>query len=57
MDIHENSWISMTSFLNAIRKILSVQAVRAHARALRSEGNEIIALAQSAAAVRGDRPS
>jgi hypothetical protein len=57
MDIHEFSWISMTSYLNAIRRILSVRAVCAHAREQRSEGNEIIALAQAAAAVRGDRRS
>jgi len=55
MDIHEFSWISMTSYLNAIRRILSVRADSAHAREQRSEGNEIIALAQAAAAVRGDR--
>ena len=57
MDIHEFSWISMMSHLNAIRKVLSVRAVCAHAREQRSEGNEIIALAQVAAAVQRDRRS
>ena len=55
MEIHEKSWISMTSILNALRKILSVRARSAHARAARKRGNEIIALAQAAAAVRRDR--
>jgi hypothetical protein len=57
MEIHENSWISMTSILNAIRKILSVRAARSHAHAQRGEGNENTIRVQAAAAVRRDRRS
>jgi hypothetical protein len=57
MEIHEFSWISMMRILNALRKLLSVRARSANAHAARKRGNEIIALAQAAVAVRRDRRS